>query len=438
MTSHLKRQIPGILLSTAVCVSVEPCIFAGNILTDPWSQSLLAIAASSLILQILLSFIAYNRTSVSIGVGIGVLIAIAVFAYMRAYSPLKDEEANSGFIFLLVTLVTNVLVFCLNRSRLGCAFMFVSGLLICCGSYFLQYPAPKWALITFLFFAAVCFFLRVYYTSAAQAEIGRSRPTGYLFQTMILTVAALAIAVGVYTAVVRPLNPPTRELKLITELRSMELMRVLGIYSVERIIDPDSSSSMPPETDETGSEQGNDDSDIPDSVGRNDEGMSLIGRQLRENITKDIQQMVNAIRYEDYGRAAPWLLLIPVAIALPYLIRFIHTRRWLRRVRSMPREAAAACFFKYFLSRFKRIGLKKPPESTLREFAENTAVQTESFDSCGVRFAELTGIYERLLYGHLPLSEEEYQKFEHFFRSFKPSLRREIGTVKYCLTAYRY
>lgn len=440
MGRYLKQKMADTLLCAVVTASLVPVICSGFVLTDPWSQSMAMIIVCSIVLQALFALLARRRVTIWLGVCMGAVIAIAVFAYMRVTNPLSDETSNSTFIFALIQIITPLLVFLLSRSRLGLVTLFLIGNLICAGCHFLQYPAPAWCLYIFLAAVVILFFHRVCTVSAEKAELGSISPQKYLRQIIVFCVGGLALALGIYYCIVAPLNPPTQELKLITELRSMELMQVLGISSTEVILDPNMTADVPPEETEQSNQRGEEESDALDGQDETRPGeMPDFSEELQETISSALQQAASAIRYD--SASFSWLgllLLIPVAVIAAYVLRFVLKERWRKQVQTLPREDAVVNYYRFFLSRLGRMGLKKQPDHTLREFTQHIKAQLEPFESNNIHFVQLTDTYEKVLYGRHRVSEEEYDRFERFYDTFHRAMRREIGTLKYYLKAFMY
>ena len=235
----------------------------------------------------------------------------------------------------------------------------------------------------------------------------------------------------------RPLNPPTQELKLITVLKSMQQLDRLGVSSTQIVLDPNLSSTEEPEDEEKGNEENEEESDSPQ--GENEIPQQSLTETIRDNITSNVQQAWAAVRYDSYDFQWLWLLLlIPVAIAAAYLWRFERRKRWRKRVQALPRESAVVNYYRYFLKRLGHLGLKRSPNTTLREYAALNAVQLQPFEGEDHRFADLTATYESVLYGRHRVTDWEYAAYEAFFDGFYQGLKRELGPVRYWLKAFRY
>jgi hypothetical protein len=248
----------------------------------------------------------------------------------------------------------------------------------------------------------------------------------------------VALAGGIFFGVVRPLNPPTQELKLVTLLKSMEPLETLGVASTRIVLDPELASQQEPEDRETGDETDQEQqSDSPQ--GETDLPDQSLNESAREDFTSTLQQTWSAVRYDAHSFQWLWLLLlIPLAVALAYLWRYQSRRRWRSRVQALSREDAVVNYYRFFLKRLGRFGLKRSPNVTLREYADANAFQLQPFEGEGCTFAQLTDTYEGVLYGRRQVTDREYAAYEAFFDRFYPALHKELGRVGYWLRAFRF
>lgn len=439
MRNYLKKRTADCLLCICLSAAMVSVVCSGFVLEDAWSGNVAVIFVLSAILQLLLLLIARSRLSTGIGIAAGAVIAIGTAVYWRTFHPFAEENANSVFIFLLISVITGVLVFLLGRTRAGVVVLFILGSFIQAGGHFLQFPTPLWSLFVFLLAAPILFFHRTYIVSAAHADLGTVRGAKYLCQIVPLCLAVLLVAGGLYVGVVRPMDPPTQELKLITVLKSMNPLKVLGVSTVEVVLDPEDRSEQPPEEEDQAGNEGEDQSDdlgeappIPSELPEDPD-------QQRQNTDSDRQQLWGGIRYDETALSYLWLLLlIPLLIAAAFVLRLLRRKHWRKQVQALSKEEAVVNYYQFFLKRLERLGLKRAKQHTLREYAGNTQIQLEPFAAGHGTFSDLTAIYERVLYGHCPVSDEEYQQFEAFYDSFYRCLRKEAGVVKYYLTAFRY
>ena len=437
MRQYLKHSIVDFVLCTGMTLALVPAVCSGFVLSDALSGSLAAVFLLSAGLTLVLVLFSRSRAATWAGIAAAFVLAAGALVYINLCRPFTDEGANSMFIFLLVQTVTALLVWLMTRTRPGTAALFLIGVLLCAGAHFLCFPIPAWCLFLFLPACAGCFLYRVYTVSARSADIAGGGRGAYLRQTALVVAAAALLSCGVFYGVVRPLNPPTQELKLITVLKSMQSLERLGISSTQIVLDPDMESVEEPEDEEKGNEENEEESDSPQ--GESDIPEQSLTDTVRENVSSAVQQAWTAVRYDWHNFQWLWLLLLlPIGIAGAYLWRFERRKRWRKKVRSLSKENAVVNYYRYFVKRLGRLGLKRPENATLREYAAANQLQLQPFEGENCRFDELTSVYESVLYGRHQVTEEEYASFEAFFDGFYPGLKKELGPVRYWLKAFRY
>ena len=156
---------------------------------------------------------------------------------------------------LAATIVGAIQVDAAEVTPVGPLVLMIAGILICAMAHFLQFPIPIWTLPVFLVSSACLLMYRVFAASAESTSLRGAGGAQYMRQTAALCMAALLMAGGAYYGIVRPLDPPTQELKLVTALRSMELMQVLGVYTTATVLDTDETSDETPDETEREEEQ---------------------------------------------------------------------------------------------------------------------------------------------------------------------------------------
>lgn len=438
MGQYLKKSIADLVLCTCMTLALVQAVCSGFVLTDAFSGSVLAVLLLSAALTFVLVLLSRSRAATLAGIAAAVVLAVLILIYINLTHPFTDEAANSAFIFALVQIVTALLVWLLTRSRPGTVALFLLGTILCAGAYFLQFPVPVWCLFLFLLAAAASFLCRVYTVSAQKADIVSATGKAYHGQTAIVAVVAVLLASGVFFGVIRPLDPPTQDLKLLTVLRSMQSLEVLGVSSTRIVLEPDLESTEDPEDEETGNEENEqDESDSPQ--GEDDIPQQNLTETVRDNVTSTLQQAWSAIRYDRHNFQWLWLLLlIPIAIAAAYFWRFQRRKHWRRQVQALSRENAVVNYYRFFFKRLNRLGLKRSPNATLREYAAVNQVQLQPFEGEDHRFAELTDTYESVLYGRHRVTDREYAAYETFFDGFYPALKKELGPIRYWFQAFRY
>ncbi len=436
MRQYIKKRFAEWLLCLVMAACMTQAVCSGFVLEEGAYFGAVVVFALSAVLQALLQLISYRRRFVVIGITAGVLLATAAVVTIKTTQPFSDN-GDSSFIFALILFSASLLVFLLTRTRAGTAALFLLGTLTCTGAYFLQFPIMLWSFLLFEIAVFIMFFLRVYTASLLKADIGKARTGAYMLQTGAVCLAAFVMAGGMYFGVVRPLDPPTQGLKLITRLQSMPLIQVLGVSDTKVIFDSELESQQTPDTAEltsdTGKEQNESIGEAPPQTQSQNDGISL------PEYLSDVQQALDTVNYGLLQTRRVWLLLfIPLMITGLFVLRLFIRKRWHLRIQSLPKEDAAANYYSLFLRCFKRLGIQSHSCHTLREYAENNEMQMQAFSAQDVCFAALTGTYEKIVYGGGSISAKDYEQFETYYGSFYKNLRRELGSLKYCLRIFQF
>ncbi|MDO4581916.1 MAG: DUF4129 domain-containing protein [Bacillota bacterium] len=391
----------------------------------------------SLLLQLVVALLTAGRRRRQVSAVMALLLLIACVVFFRIREPLISDTDNSLLLYFIFLTAAGLIVFMLGQSRPGACILFLSGNLICAGAQFLQYPAPLWTQLLFDAAALLLFLLRVYLHSVARADVPGGDIPRYLRQTLTLCLIAAVAACGIYYGAVRPLSPPTMELKLITILRSMELLQVMGVASTQIVFDPALASAEQPQQQDTAGLAGDERSETLLGQNQQSERLNGAGQQIQQ-LTSRLQEQWSAIRYDEERRFPLWLLFLPLLLTAACLLRIWRKKRWHDWLQTLPRETAVVNYYRFFLRDIARAGLPKPPAVSLLEYVTLYDDRLRPFAPDDGSFSRMTAICQKVIYGRQPVSEDEYACFERFYAGFYRALRRELGTLKYYLSLFRY
>ena len=445
MRAYIRKCWPDFLLCACMAGVLAVTICSGFNLEGLWAGSTLwAFLCSAVVTAVCFAF-AYRRVWQIVGIALGVIVCAAAVLYGRSADVIENEAANSAFIFFMVVFVCTVVVFLLGRTRAGTIVLLVLGTEVIAFAAFLEYQTSPWTIILFPVCALVLLIYRIYLVSAMAARLGNVNLGSYALQAFILTLGAAVIAGGLYFAVVRPIDPPTQKLKLLTVLERMEILQVLGISDLSIITNPDLLTDMDPErTEMSGSEEQEpesspqEDESLPEdeSPGMDEESSEVLPEQPETAGTSEYA----AVRYSEPGNylvlviIGGCILLIAAAYAVRIAIRYV----WHRKVMNLSPSGAAVNYYSYFTKRLGRAGIRRAQHQTLKDFVQMNDVKLRSYDVGGATFAGLTAAYEQIIYCGGGITGEELAGFEAFYASFHRNLRKQVGTVRYYLTAFRY
>ncbi len=430
MKHFWKYRLIDWLLCSMISVSLIYAVCSGFVLEDPFSGNAFAVAGVALIINLILVMFSYNRKTVVSGIAAGVAVVIVFIVLNYQYRPVTNETENSTMIFFMIAVAMSVYAYLLGRSRAGIIVLLVTGILIDAGAAFLQWPEPVWS---FLLLPAGCVMLymyRVFSGTLAKVQVGQIKLFRYILQTIVAGVLAFGISLAGYYGIVKPLNPPTQELKLIRQLMSMDILEKLGVSTTKEIYSEDLISEEDPD-DERFEDQ--------EEESTEEETEAETTRPESEQVDSPDTNEAENITYEKLEFNWLWLLLlIPVAIAAAYIIKHRMRRSWKKKVDGLQNRGAVINYYVLFTKDLAKAGIKRQKQTTLREFAALQEYKLSSFDAEGITFAELTGIYEKAIYGEAHITDKERENFEIYYDAFYENLKKEIGKFKYYLTLFRY
>ncbi len=431
MKHFWKYRLIDWLLCSMISVSLIYAVCSGFILEDPFSGNAFAVIGIALIINLILVMFTYNRKTVVAGIAAGVVVVIIFIVLNYQYRPVTNETENSTMIFFMIAVAMSVYAYLLGRSRAGIIVLFVTGILIDAGAAFLQWPEPAWS---FLLLPAGCVMLymyRVFSGTLAKVQVGQIKLFRYIVQTIVVGVLAFGISLAGYYGIVRPLNPPTQELKLIQQLMSMDILERLGVSTTKEIFSEDLISEEDPEDERFEDEE--------ESTEEETETEAETSRPESEQIDSPDTNESENITYEKLDFNWLWLLLlIPVAIAVAYIIKHRLRKSWKKKVDGLQNRGAVINYYTLFTKDLAKAGIKRQEQTTLREFAALQEYKLSTFDTEGVTFAQLTGTYEKTIYGKAQVTDKERESFETYYSAFYENLKKEVGKFKYYLTLFRY
>ncbi len=381
---------------------------------------------------------AINKVTSVIGIILGVL-ALAGLVFLSYNGFFAEDQENSTQIFFIVIVVVSLAVFLVCRSRVSILLLFLLGNIIQAGASFLQFPCQAWAYLLFLSATGVMMFYRVYVVSIMGSHTGKIRFKGFMLQNICVCLAALVLASGIFAGIVRPLDPPTQDLKLIQRLMSFEVLEKLGVSSVQTVINKNKESSQQPDEelftdqmDQESQEQEDDGASQQSQLNGWDRQVGDTLESAAENIEK-----AKAISYEMTSR---WYLLVILAAVIVFLIWFMKKmlrKKWLDQIDHLPRAEGIMNLYMFFLFGLSKAGYAKAGNLTLNEYQALNAEQLAKFDHEQVNFERLTRIYRKAYYGRSAVSEEEYADFRLYYAAFHKNVRKAVGNIKYAALYFK-
>lgn len=384
--------------------------------------------------QVLLFIAAYNRRNVIIALSVCVAAGV-LYGFGIASGQIEPEGTIA--LYYLMTFLFSGAVFLLTRTRPGAVVAAVLGTLVIAACQFLQYGEFGTALLIYLFASACLVIGRRYRVYALETHSGRPAVRQAAGASAVFCAVAIALSLLVFFAVVRPLDPPTRELKLLTRIESLEISHQLGISSHIYLQDPDKTTT-----------QTNDDETLTNNPGTDEQQQNQpdTAPQDSSQPSPDVfddgavgQDAATAVRYT--ARDWRWLYaLITVAAAVTAAIlgkKWLR-RRKLRRMMSGGRTEQVVRMYNYLLRMLKFSGMPKQDGETVHEFNRKIHRRADALFRQKNAMSLMSGAFNAAVYGGREPSDAAYDMFVQCCTDFPVYFRRKFGRRRYLKYYFRF
>ncbi len=325
-----------------------------------------------------------------------VLIAAAFFLWMRGQGiSVEDYEGSPTAVYLywIGVPVLSVAAFLLSRTRLGMGALFLLGSCLYAVNDFLGFEVRVWWLMVFLAAVPALYLLRSCRLQRADSGAVQMAYGRFAAHSAATAVLALVLACATFFAIVRPLDPPTADVKLLTRYLSYDVLERVGIARQYPI--PEDLLPEEPEQSPVPSQQ-------PEEDPRETQTPATVTPPPDNgNSGLDDREELSSVSYDP--KATPYLLAGLVCLAL-VLAAVPCLRRWRRRQvmarlrRGDGREQMIA-LYRFYLKRFQRLGFPRRPSQTAEEYASAHGAQLGAYTEGGMGLKELTEHYVAARYG---------------------------------------
>lgn len=427
-------------LVASACLS---CVALMGFNTDAALQfNVLLITAVCAGLLAALFATAFKKLSPGVGAGIYValcLVVVVVGVATSSVAVFTDKEGNH-FIFALVLALCTTAVYFLSRTRLRFIFLWAAALLIMGYVEFVYHQglyAPSIALVISL---VMLFVFRSYcLTVRDSGTLGRGSYSAVMSTAMGVTAMAALFALGVFFAVVAPLNPGRVYLKLFTMDQALETVYVNNPIVYVPHTDYDNYSTTPTGEKDTGMYTHY----VPESVLQamgasdyNDEELENTGEAASYNIDDMETADVELISY-DWPNYWPLIVLciLLVAFVVAVLIRKWLRNRKKRRWEFLSRKQQISAIYTDLLKSFNKLGMGKAPGKAPAEYATEAADAMTAFagsvERGGEAWKSLSLAYDAAHYGGIEPTDAQMQASWDFYDAFMRNASRKVGKLKY-------
>lgn len=423
MRQYVRLHAWDFLLTVLIAIGMHLNTFSAFMIRESYMTNYLLVTVVTTLVMAVMFVIGYNKRNTIIGGAGWAVFLIGWIIYLRANDLINLEEGADETIpaFWSIVIFGSALIYLLTRSRKILFGAAPVGLLFCAAFKFLEYPVSVLGLFILVIAVILEILYLVYKDSLLSADYGNYTIRHFLEQSIAIVTVVVMLSSGVFYGIVKPLDPPTRDLKLITKLLSFDILELLGVASTQEVKDPnqgdeDQDEEEPPEEKEEEKDDEENEQDEDENKQESDEKISA-----------------QTMSYNEKDYTVYWVTaLIILLLATPFVIKYVLRTRRRRRLNGLDANNQAAFVYDFFLDRLKKLGVGKADSQTILEYAEQQEAVLENFTAeDGTTFEEMTELYNYHLYSKLPVRPEDAKKFMAMYDSFYKNAKAFTGTWRY-------
>lgn len=428
MKQYLKYRIWDVILCLCISIGLSVNVLSGFQIDDV-SERIPVLILTVIVISFICFAAAINKTTTIAGIFLAVAAFVAAAILCRNYSLLENDAQNATMVFFVVVIVVTVLVFLACRSKVGLWILFLLGNLVQAAAAFLHFPVQIWGYLIFLFATGLMIFYRIYVLSVLRSHTGKVRFAGFMGQNICICLAAFVVASGIFGGIIRPLNPPTDDLKLIQKLMSFDVLQHIGVSSIVTLPNNELQSEQTPDeniaTDQRQENEPNGDDAQKETQDQNEQNSN----KEQESAGK-ATETATAVSYDAKSHWYLYVILVAAVICLIVFLRSWMRKRWMQQICSLPKREGVIYLYDYFLKGLGLAGCKKARNLTLKEFLTLNQNELQKFDCDGITFAQLTAVYQKAYYGQQTISEEEFELYLKYYAGFRKNVQKAGGKIK--------
>ncbi len=429
--NYMKNAAWKWLLCSLMSASVAVSMFQGFNIADSLADNFILAAGAAAALQLVFVLFSYNIRSIVAGI-----ISLAVFlagaaVYLRSNGiNISDEPggATTVYIYYIVTGAVALAVYLLASSRIGCAVLFSTMAFTMTVLKFLEFEGKPVCFVIFEVACVIQFVLLNYDKAAKMSDMEAPAFARCSLTGAVAAGLALLLAAGVCFAVIKPLDPPTHDLHLITKHITLKILDMVGVTNEYQTDDPSVTS------DRTDNAQNNDPSENNDKQQDDSEDQ----KDTQQDMSPDngngsgdeVKARAISYEYRSYTGAL-YALAAVLALILIFAAKIFMRRREIRQIRAMENDTQVEMMYLYLLKRFNTIGYIRHSGDTAYEYSENMKDKMRFFSSGDATFDKLTDLFVRVRYGGYHATDDDCRMFYAFYDDFYKNCKLAVGRTTY-------
>lgn len=452
--TFLRAAVPDFILTLVVAVALTFTVsYAFESAASLRGNVLLEAGICALLLAVLFAGSWSKRALIPAAVGFVVCAAVTVAAIgtggtepLFTDAGLNDADGNYA-LFAFIAVAVTLLTYLLSRRSAGVAVLFVLGMLACGAVQFLYRDWVSTQPGTQAFAVCLCGILMMFiYQTYRSALRGAQHAKTTSFAAAAATAAGIvavcvAVAFGIYFALIAPLNLSTAQVKLFQDTYQRPVIEYTGVYSEQAVDNPDiTTNHVNDNALETNQDAAGGTLADESSTENSNNPITGIAQQLQAFSADNWAEQFQTIGYEVIATTVLWVVLVIVLlIAVAVALRLRHRKRWMERIEQQPAAEQVDAVYNRLAKAFSRIGISRPPTLTPLEYALTSRYEYAPFDrnTGGLSFLQATLIYQRVVYGSGNVGEAEAAALRRYYQAFPANARAFVGKLRWMLLFWR-
>lgn len=373
-------------------------------------------------------------------------VALAAAAAAAGAAPpgeLLADTPDNPLPFTLLAIGCAVAAALLSRSVPGSIALALCAVLLC-GAIEFFYEQGRLTLAAGALLCALGLVLSARYRAAMAAQpSGSCPPAALVAASAALCVLSLALGLGGYAALNAAFELPKLEPKLITQEMALEEVEVEGISSTELVYDEDQAAQQERPSDWLSQVLGEQSSTQEEDPSAAEQPGGAFFQAISGLIDPEAwSTTASTVRYQ--ADPLTWVLLLALlAAAVAGLVagKRAARRRWFRRTCKLPPQEQAREFFRFFMQRFERLGMRRHQAATVEEFRQQAAAPLQQLFSAQPQLLECfdqgCSGFSQAYYGEEDPSPQSLEAWQQLYRGFYPCCAAHLGRLRYALRFLR-
>ena len=374
----------------------------------------------------------YNRQTMILFSILFVFIVVGMFLALRSKgTDIVDakDSSTSIYIYYIAAIVIPALVFLLSRTRPGLAVLFLAGVYLYALNAFLNFETKPWCLVLFMLASIIMYLMRRYRIMIIRSRTKEPAFGQFAGSTAGTVIVSVLLGTALFFGVIRPLAPPTMDLRVIAKYLSYQILEMIGVTQQYQQPDLNSESDM-------NNDQQKDTSQKEETEEKTDE-------ETQAEEGNDLERLdTGSNRDKEQRRAVSWehspVLLaaliaagIILAIVSAFLLKLLRRKKQMERLQLGDARQQIVDTYRFCLGRFEKIGLSRPAQYTELEYADSCSDRLAPYLEDTVSLEEMTDLFLEARYKGIPVSEEDAARFAEIYPAFLRNYRRLHGNLRY-------